>query len=85
MIDVNYIKSDKKELDQRLFFNNEDCLEIKPFHKTIAHLLSDAKIFSSTSDAKRNGWDKPLPEGFSQFTIGKIKKKITIFNEKKEK
>ena len=84
MIDANYIKTSNLVLDKRIFFDNEEAIEIKPFQKTIAQLLADCKIFSSTSDAKRNGWDKEIPKGFSEFTIGKRKNKITIFNEMME-
>ena len=81
MVDINYIRSETIKDDRRIFFDNEDVIEIESFQKTIAQLLSHAKIFSSTSEAKRNGWDKPIPKGLSQFIIGKMKKKITIFDE----
>lgn len=81
MIDINFIKTSKLELDKRIFFDNEACVEIKDFQKTLAQLLGESKIFSSTSEAKRNGWDKEIPKGFSQFIVGKKKHKITIFNE----
>jgi hypothetical protein len=82
MIDINYIKSNSLILDRRIFFHNEVTIPIEPFQKTLAQLFSHAKIFTSTSEAKRNGWDKSIPDGFSQFIIGKRRNKITIFKEK---
>lgn len=32
---------------------------------TMAHILKALGAFKSVSDAKRNGWDKPIPEGFT--------------------
>lgn len=81
MIDVNYIRTTKPELDRRIFFDNEDCIIIEPFQTTLAQLMAHAKIFPSTGEAKRNGWDKPIPKGLSQFVVGKMKKIITIFDE----
>ena len=40
-----------------------------------------AGIFSSISEARKNGWNKPIPNGFSEFTVGKTKKKIWILNK----
>ena len=34
-------------------------------------LLSKLGIFKSVSDAKRNGWDKDIPEGYNEYKIGK--------------
>lgn len=45
---------------------------------TIAHLMAQAGIFKSVSDAKRNGWFRPVPDGYSQFVVGKARNKITV-------
>ena len=47
----------------------------------MAHLMAKAGIFNSVSDARRNGWDKPIPSGFSDLRVGKKKTRITIFKE----
>ena len=39
-----------------------------------------AGIFSSVSQARKNGWDKPVPLGFNFFTVGKLKKKVYVLN-----
>lgn len=33
---------------------------------TMAHIMHWAGSFSSVSDARRNGWDKPIPPGWQQ-------------------
>lgn len=43
----------------------------------MAHVLHNAGLFNSVGDARKNGWNKPIPDGFSNFIIGK--KKIKIF------
>lgn len=32
----------------------------------MANLLKEIEIFSSTSEARRNGFNKPIPEGYSE-------------------
>jgi hypothetical protein len=38
-------------------------------------------VFPSVGIARKNGWNKPIPEGFSEFTVGKSRKKVWILNE----
>lgn len=47
----------------------------------LAHLVAKAGAFKSGGDARRNGWDKPIPPGFSEFTVGKRKIQVTILNK----
>lgn len=49
-------------------------------HETMAHLMHRAGVFASTGDARRNGWARPIPRGFSQFVVGKRKISITVLN-----
>lgn len=37
----------------------------------MAHLLHKAGAFKSVGDARRNGWNKPIPFGFSMTRVGK--------------
>lgn len=46
----------------------------------MAHLLHHAGLFPSVTQAKKNGWDKPIPSGFDMFVVGKKKITITIWN-----
>ena len=47
----------------------------------LAHVMHAAGLFPSVSIARKNGWNKPIPDGFSEFTIGKGKKKVWILND----
>jgi hypothetical protein len=40
-----------------------------------------AGLFPSVSAARKNGWNTPIPAGFSEFTVGKSKKKVFILND----
>lgn len=45
-----------------------------PVEMTWAHLLAALRCFPSISQARKNGWDKEIPEGWSEATIGKARK-----------
>ena len=47
----------------------------------MCHLMHFAGLFPSVSAARKNGWNEPIPEGFSEFTVGKGKKKVFILND----
>jgi len=84
-IDIDFIRKDisQKEIDlflgpiddeqdQETFILNEKLV--------IAHFMAIAGIFPSIGQARKNGWDKPIPPGFSQFVVGKKRSMITILN-----
>jgi hypothetical protein len=47
---------------------------------TMAHLLAYFEIFPSVGQAKKNGWDRPIPNGWSEWKIGKLNHKLWIWN-----
>ena len=53
-------------------------------HWIMAHVMHLAGVFPSVSIARKNGWNKPIPDGMSEFTVGKRKKKVWILNEIKD-
>ena len=53
-------------------------------HWILAHVMHQIGAFPSVSIARKNGWNKPIPEGFSEFTVGKSRKKVWILNEIKD-
>jgi hypothetical protein len=72
--------------DMELFFgpfDEGDHFIIIESHWTMANIMHQAGIFKSVSQARKNGWNKPIPKGFNIFTVGKKRKEIFIFNEKK--
>ena len=50
-------------------------------HWIMAHVMHVAGLFPSVGIARKNGWNKPIPTGFSEFTVGKNRKKVWILNE----
>jgi hypothetical protein len=48
---------------------------------TMAHVLHTAGLFPSVKQAKNNGWDKPIPIGYSEYTVTKRKVKIFILTQ----
>jgi len=84
---MNFITENTTESDKELFFGPiepEDTFIIIENHWNMAHILYEAGIFPSISQARKNGWNKPIPNGFNILTIGKKakKKNIFIFNER---
>jgi hypothetical protein len=75
-------------VDLKLFFTDKEIetgerdFPLIPLHendKSMAHLLARLGKFSSTSEAKKNGWMIPIPLGWSHFVIGKGKKRDDFF------
>jgi hypothetical protein len=69
------------EADKDLFFGplrDTDVFQIFDVKARFPELLAALGIFRSRSEARKNGWDKDIPDGFLDFRIGKLKKRITI-------
>ena len=61
-------------------FDPEDSIEIQP-HWTMAHIAVEMGLFSSASQARKNGWDGHIPHGFTEMArLGKMKKRLFIHN-----
>lgn len=50
----------------------------------MAHLFHISGLFKSISEAKRNGWDKPISPGFQDIINKKRMIRITILGEEHE-
>jgi hypothetical protein len=46
----------------------------------MAHILKEIGVFNSVSQAKKAGWSYPVFKGFTDFTVGKLKTRVTILN-----
>jgi len=85
---LNFITPNVSDKDIELFFTPEDEEEfiIIESHWTMAHVMFHSEVFTSVSNARKNGWNKPIPAGFTNMTdIGKRnskskKKDITLLN-----
>jgi hypothetical protein len=81
MNEFNFFKS-KVFTDKSLFFfGEEETLISIEDTWLMAHILFSCSIFPSVTQARKNGWDKPIPKGFSQIRAGKNKVLISVFNE----
>jgi hypothetical protein len=82
---MNFIKLNITKSDKDLFFGpikDDDTFIIIEEHWIMAHIMHKAGIFPSVSQARKNGWNKPIPEGFNHFIVGKLKRNIFTFIEK---
>ena len=71
---MNFIHVSREEADKDIFFGpieSQDEFTVFDDEPTIAHLLVKWGKFPSVTQAKKNGWDKPIPEGFSEWKVGK--------------
>ena len=70
-IDINFVKEGTSEKDLDLFLGpleNEDIRFFIPNEKLfLAHFMSEAGVFPSVSQARKNGWDKLIPTGFNNL------------------
>ena len=90
--EISFVHPNVSEQDRKLFgFDEGDEHTIGTAVNSITgdwmmcHLMHFAGLFSSVSGARKNGWNIPIPNGFSEFTVGKQKKKVFILNTLKEK
>lgn len=74
IVEYNILIGPYKKGDKELFFGPLDRLDtFKEYAKEprLTAVLRDLGIYSSISEAKGGGWDKPIPKGFSEIEIDK--------------
>jgi hypothetical protein len=79
---MNFISKNISDEDKNLFFgpiDPEDTFIIIEDHWIMAHILHASGNFPSVSQARKNGWNEPIPEGFTMLTVGKKAKRKDIF------
>jgi len=84
---TNFITPNISEEDKDMFFgpiNPDDVFTIIEDHWTMAHVMHKAGAFPSVTQARKNGWDKPIPKGFTHIVSGKKRRQIYIFGGIKE-
>ena len=65
--------------DWSLFGEDDVVTPLVTTDTSMAHLLARIGKFSSVGEGKRNGWDKPIPNGWNHFIIGKGAKRWDIY------
>jgi hypothetical protein len=87
-VDIEFIRNTTPEKDVNLFLNpkseGQERIIMNFENKLLAHLMKEAGIFSSVSEARKNGWNRPIPTGYNEFVIGKKKSLVTILNIPRE-
>lgn len=80
MNELNVLIGNWEESDIDLFFGPVTVPDRFVLCKdsSMAKLLADLGLFSSIGQAKKAGWSIPIPEGFSEWEIGKKRTRITI-------
>lgn len=71
-ISVNAAMGDAAEMfgDNNGVIDGE-VLFFDPANETLAHLMVQAGGFSSLTQARKNGWNRPIPQGYSEHKVGK--------------
>lgn len=79
----NAVHKDFSLKDRDLFFGpieqTDKTIEFEDDGANMTHLLVKVGKFPSLSQARKNGWDKPIPEGFMEHRIGKGKNMVIIW------
>ena len=81
--EVNFLSPKVSDKDRDSFGFDDENIMIED-HWIMAHVMHMAGVFPSVGIARKQGWNKPIPDGFSEFTVGKAKKKVWILNEIKD-
>ena len=76
---INFLIGDVADSDRDLFFG-----PILPMDEwvslsrgaTWADAFTEAKLFPSRTQARKNGWGGPIMPGFSMFEFGKLRHEI---------
>jgi hypothetical protein len=79
MIDNGYIEENDREM---LFPENEE-VRVIDLNIDIFDLLVDLGAFQSKGQAKKNFSVKKIPEGWSEFYVGKLRRHLCIWNPTK--
>jgi len=82
MNEFNFVQEDVDPKDVELIMGPIEPEVDGPFVKfdstwTMAHIMNAAGIFKSVTEARKNGWNKPIPHGFQHLIV--TKRKINIF------
>jgi hypothetical protein len=75
----NFVGPKHDEKYDSLIFSDEPVEKLEPGDGTIAHLLVRLGKYPSVGQAFRDGWNKRIPTGFSEFHVGKGVKRLSIY------
>lgn len=82
MKELNFFSENMGKEDIDLFFGplepSDGPFIPMPHGWTMAHVICQAGIFKSVTEARKNGWDKPIEKGFQTIEFKKRGVKIHI-------
>lgn len=81
--DIMFIHESLPDNFRELFFgpfDSWDKIETFSDRETMAHLIARTGMFPSATQAAKNGWAKPIPEGFTAIQHRKKRRDIFILN-----
>jgi hypothetical protein len=83
-LEWNFVKKGVFDLPETDWwdFEPDNSIEIQP-HWTMAHIAVEMGMFPSAGQARKNGWDGPIPHGYTE-RLGKMKKSLFIHNPSDE-
>jgi hypothetical protein len=73
------IMDNTNEKEVKIIFDDENYIVLEK-DATMADIVTMAQIYDSKSRAKKDGWNKPIPSGYSEKKIGKFQTMIYIWN-----
>jgi len=80
--EANILIGDVTEEDKLLFFGPlydfDKFTQADPNFR-YPQLLKELGFFKSSGQARKAGWDKDIPLGWSEHTIGKLRRRLYIF------
>lgn len=75
MRELNFFSENMDKGDIDLFFGplepHDGPFVPMPHGWTMAHIMLQAGIFRSVTEARKNGWDKPIEKGFQTIEFKK--------------
>jgi len=80
-----FVSDNVSDVDKELFFGPLDGTEefiVLQTNWIMANVMHAAGLFPSAGQARKNGWNKPIPDGWTDLIKGKLKREITILNLK---
>lgn len=82
MNETNFAHYTFDAVDRDLYYGEDFDEPILTFfpHEMLCHLMFRAGLFPSISQARKNGWNKPVPDGFSDYVVGKNKHHVWVLN-----
>ena len=80
------IETGKVEPNDRKHLFGFEKVQYLPIEARMPDVMVQAGIFPSKSQARKNGWDKDIPWGFSEYEhVGKYHRHIAIWKPSKSK